>query len=374
MASLSAIICIVTHLKLPGGVRVLLVSKMANCASKSLFLSATTKNFVPLLFKTTSYCAEMNTTTPEPLVSIVIISHNHESFIAKAIEGVLFQECDFSFELIICDDASTDNTRPLIETFEKAHPNIIKTYFAPENAGPMATAAKAFGMLKGRYLAWLDGDDYWTHPQKLAAQVAFLEANPTYAGCFHDAEIVSVINKESTGDDVLYHSQWRYYSQFNRYGADFFPWNLLDRNIIPTAALLCRTMCLPASVFEQYAGVNLSVNWLLQLMIIREGKFRYFSHVWSVYNDHPNGYSKRMSKETFKITNIYLLKSLLSDGYYAYIRKDVYKALAAEYYQLLDLNKGHIKKLVKLIAPYYLYEFKKLVAESFYLFRKPKAD
>jgi len=303
-------------------------------------------------------------------LSIVIITYNHDTFIGKAIDRILLQKVNFDYELIICDDASGDRTQEIITGYQQKNPGIIKPYFSPQNKGALAMAEKAFKMASGNYLAWLDGDDYWTYEGKLQYQVDFLDKNPSYSGCFHDAAIISTCKIPSKSNDLLYYNQWKYYSQFNKYTPDFYPWDLIERSLIPTASLVCRKECLAADVFERYSDIKLSINWLFHLIIIKNSRFRYFNELWSVYKDHSEGISKKAGKEEFKHSNIRIFKKLLADDYYTYLRKDIYKAISKEYYQLLDLNKGQKNKLIKLVFHYYLYEFKKIVSESFYVFRK----
>jgi len=303
-------------------------------------------------------------------LTVIIITYNHESFIGKAIEGILMQKVNFRYEIIICDDASEDKTQEIILEYKHKNPDKIKTFFSPQNKGPLAMAKTGYKMISGLYLTWLDGDDYWIYDNKLQYQVDYLDNNPEYSGCFHDAEIISNCNIQSKSNDLHYHNQWKYYSQFNKYTPDFYPWNLLERSLIPTASMVCRTECLHADVFEKFHDARLSINWILQLMIIKNSKFRFINELWSVYNDHANGFSKKIGKGDFKQSNIKFLIKLLDDDYYVYLRKDIYKAISREYYQLLDLNKGKKNKLIKLIFRYYLYEFKKIISESFYVFRK----
>ncbi len=302
-------------------------------------------------------------------LSIVIITHNHQAYINRTIESILNQKLLLSYEIIICDDASTDNTVEIILSYHQKHPEIFNTYFSPVNKGPMQMAKQSLSMCKGQYLAWLDGDDYWLYENKLQYQIDFLDTHCDYAACFHDALIVSEKNHTSNNDST-YYKQWKCFSQFNKYTPDFYPWQLLERQLIPTASLVCRKNLLDIAVFEKFSEMKLSINWLLQLMIIKNSKFRYINEQWSVYYNHHEGMSKKVDKQCFKLSNIHFLKKLLNDGYYTYLRKDIYKAIALEYYQLLDIYKGQKKKLIKLTFRYILYEFKKIISEIFYFFRK----
>jgi len=119
------------------------------------------------------------------LVSIVTITYNHESFIAKTIEGVLIQKLNFQIEFIIAEDCSTDNTRAICQKYEKQYPQLIKLIISDNNVGAVANERRAMLMAKGKYIAFCEGDDYWTDPFKLQKQVDFLESHHDYSVCFH---------------------------------------------------------------------------------------------------------------------------------------------------------------------------------------------
>lgn len=119
------------------------------------------------------------------LVSVHMITYNHEKYIAQAIEGVLIQATNFDFELVIADDCSPDNTQEIVEEIIKNHPKGYKIkYFRHEqNIGMNANAKFAIDNCKGKYIAICEGDDYWTDPLKLQKQVDFLESNPDFGLC-----------------------------------------------------------------------------------------------------------------------------------------------------------------------------------------------
>ena len=128
-----------------------------------------------------------NQNISKPLVSIDCITYNHEGFISDALEGFLMQKTDFKFEIIIHDDASTDQTANIIRKYEKKYPEIIQPIYQKENQysqGVEISMQFQFPRARGKYIAICEGDDYWTDPYKLQKQVDFLEAHPDY-GLIH---------------------------------------------------------------------------------------------------------------------------------------------------------------------------------------------
>ena len=120
-----------------------------------------------------------------PTVSVILTSYNHASYVAAAIESVLNQTFA-DFELLIIDDGSTDDSREIIKGFSDSR---IKLFLYEENRGPVIAIREAVNSARGKYIAVHHSDDLWT-PEKLARQVAFLDANPNYAACFTRVEFV----------------------------------------------------------------------------------------------------------------------------------------------------------------------------------------
>jgi glycosyltransferase involved in cell wall biosynthesis len=131
------------------------------------------------------------------MVSVVMITYNHEKYIAEAIKGVLMQKCDFDIEFIIANDKSTDQTHQVINeiidgTTIADHIN-LRYYNHPNNKGMMKNFIWSVQQAKGRYIALCEGDDYWIDPYKLQKQVNILEANPDLAMSTHEASHQSTL-------------------------------------------------------------------------------------------------------------------------------------------------------------------------------------
>ena len=119
------------------------------------------------------------------LLSICCITYNHELFIARAIEGFLIQQTSFEVEIIVGDDSSTDGTLQILETYRHQYPQLIRILASEKNLGPLQNEYNVLSAANGKYIAYCEGDDYWTDPHKLQKQVDFMELNPEYSVSFH---------------------------------------------------------------------------------------------------------------------------------------------------------------------------------------------
>lgn len=160
---------------------------------------------------------EMNSSTP-PLVSIACITYNHEPYIRQCLDGFVMQRTDFQFEIVIHDDASTDNTKKIIQEYCLKYPGLFHPIFQDVNRykeGKGILAPFVFPECRGKYIALCEGDDYWTDPLKLQKQVDFLENNFEYSVCGHrfqtyierDSKLLDYdtgIDGEYTLEDLIY--------------------------------------------------------------------------------------------------------------------------------------------------------------------------
>lgn len=124
-----------------------------------------------------------------PKISVFILTYNHEAWIAAAIESALAQSAPFPVEILVADDCSTDGTRSIVREYAQRHPERIRTFLPERNLGVAGIWLQAARRCRGEYVAILEGDDYWTSPQKLARQAALLDARPGWSSCFHRATL-----------------------------------------------------------------------------------------------------------------------------------------------------------------------------------------
>lgn len=210
-----------------------------------------------------------------PKVSVCMITYNQERYIAQAVESVLMQRTDFEFEIVVGEDCSTDGTRAVLQRLAEQSTGILRLAIPPQNLGPNRNFAQALAQCRGRYVAMLEGDDYWTSPHKLQKQVAALDARPDWAMCFHPAEIVY--------DDGRPPGRWP--DQWDKPEATLV--DMFERNLIPTNAAMFRRGLFddfPSWFFEQTMG-----DWTLHMLNAAHGNIGFLPETMSVYRIHADG-------------------------------------------------------------------------------------
>ncbi len=109
-----------------------------------------------------------------PLVSVLMITYNHAEYLAEAIESIINQTCEFSFELIIGEDASKDSTREIALAYQMRYPKIIRVIYSECNVGMNQNSQRIFNASRGKYIAYCEGDDYWHDKEKLSKQIRLI--------------------------------------------------------------------------------------------------------------------------------------------------------------------------------------------------------
>lgn len=138
-------------------------------------------------------CSDGSCLHSSPIVSVLMLTYNHEAYIAQAIEGIVAQKTSFPIELIIGEDCSPDNTLDVAMSYQKKYPELIRIITADVNVGARKNSYRLETAARGKYIAYCEGDDYWHDPQKLQMQVDFFENNPDYGMVFTNADTLDVM-------------------------------------------------------------------------------------------------------------------------------------------------------------------------------------
>lgn len=241
----------------------------------------------------------------EIMVSICCITYNHEKYIAEAIESFLMQKTNFKFEVLIHDDASTDNTAKIVREYEKKYPDIIKPIYQIENqySKGKKVSSNNYNRAKGKYIAICEGDDYWTDPYKLQKQFNYMEKNSTCGLCFHSVVMVNDITKENIGQISPYESECEVKIEDVILGGGGF---------MGTNSIFCRAELLQKlPKFYQISPVG---DYPLQILASCNEYAYFFKDIMSVYRTNISGSwtSNLFNNKKFKEKKIILNKKLIN--------------------------------------------------------------
>jgi glycosyltransferase involved in cell wall biosynthesis len=276
--------------------------------------------------------------TTTPLVDVNMVTYNHGKFVAEAIESVLAQQTNFRYRLLIGDDYSTDNTRAIVSDYLEKYPERIEIFFAAKHNGIKHRERVGIKLLEfstAKYVAWLDGDDYWTNPHKLQRQVDFLESHPDFVISFHNTEVRYEDGKQES---------WNYCSPTQQ-GTSTLE-DLLVRNFMATSAAVFRRDSLgdlPDWFYKLTMG-----DWIIHILNAQNGKIGYLNEVMSVYRIQQSGLWSTQDSIQHTLDEIEMFKTLaayLPKKYEGQIRSH----LATLFYKLSEIYNGRHQKVKALI-------------------------
>jgi len=166
-----------------------------------------------------------------PKVTVACITYNHAPYIMRCLEGIFMQVCDFDFEVIIHDDLSLDGTQDIIKEYVRPYKDKVRLIFQEVNQysqGKKPLIDFILPLARGKYIAFCEGDDYWTDPQKLQKQVDFLEQHKELSFCSHNINRIdgkgNVIKKGSEKTENIFYNDLEVLHNY------FPPLSILFRN------------------------------------------------------------------------------------------------------------------------------------------------
>ena len=134
-------------------------------------------------------------------LSVCVITYNHEEYIEQAITSVLNQDVSFDYEIVVGEDCSTNSTADVLRRLEVSNPGRLMVIYRENNIGAVKNALRTLKSCSGEYIAFLEGDDFWTSMDKLELQVAFLDQHQEASFCFHRTSYL--FTKEQSSEYVL---------------------------------------------------------------------------------------------------------------------------------------------------------------------------
>lgn len=269
------------------------------------------------------------------VVSVCMITYNHEDYISEAIEGVLMQQTNFPFELVIGEDCSTDRTRQICLEYQKKYPHIIRLLLPEKNLGMISNFMLTLKACKGEYIAMCEGDDYWTDAFKLKKQVEFLNENMDYSACCHNVTVNNQIERRK-------YLMWPWNEEIS-----FSKYDLALGNKISTLSLVFRnykdSFYFLTDVFSQYPD-SPAADYVLNLFLAQKGNIKYFPQDWGTYRVHGSGILSTTAYNSHKYTLLLIrwirllmiLTNYLDKTFEKYIKTQliyIYDKLRLTYYR-----------------------------------------
>lgn len=218
------------------------------------------------------------------MISVCCLAYNHGKYIRDCMEGFVHQKTSYKYEVVVHDDASTDNTADIIKEYAEHYPDIIKPIFQTENQYSKCISISRnfiFPKIKGKYIAVCEGDDYWCDEYKLQKQIEFLEKHPDYVACVHNTKVINC----RTGEE--------YFKIKNAIDETLSTEQVLNNSVkeFHTSSIVFRReyMIIPLELSLSYCG-----DYPRALYLALNGKIFRYGNVMSVYRFFSHGsYTER---------------------------------------------------------------------------------
>jgi glycosyltransferase involved in cell wall biosynthesis len=265
-----------------------------------------------------------------PLLSVCVQTYQHQPFIKRCLESILMQETNFLFEIIIGEDESSDGTREICCEFANKYPNKIRLFLRSRkdviyiNKKPTGRFNFLQNMksAKGKYIALIDGDDYWVDKHKLQEQVTFLENNPNFSLCFTN---VSLVNKT---DDIIVKSLLNY--QVDTFIHETFVAKISP----PTLTTIFRTDALPLNFPDEFNEIT-NADMFLKAIISQEGSIKFINKVTGTKCLHGAGIYAGTSSFQKEENKLKTYQAMLKYFKSKKVKKNISQAMNVAYIRLL---------------------------------------
>lgn len=285
-----------------------------------------------------------------PLVSVLMITMEHEAYIPQAIESILAQKCDFPIELIVGEDCSQDRTRDICLDYQRRFPEKIRLVVSDENVGMHNNLFRIWSRARGKYLAMCDGDDYWKDENKLTKQVALMEQHPDYSMCGTYAERIT----PGEGASWMKTGEIRPASIKDTYGIQ----DLIPDYTFHFSSILLKKECVefPRWFADMYCG-----DRTIYLLCAEKGPVGLIPEVTSVYRMHEGGVWVPVDQLNKAQKGIVLFEHL--DRYFGYKYKGIIRQTLGTIiwsYMAESLDANDLVAAKKLFRRSFGYQFPKI--------------
>jgi len=292
------------------------------------------------------------------VVSVCMITYNHEQYIAEAIEGVLMQKTNFQIELIIGEDCSTDKTREICIAYQQKYPEIIRLQLPEKNRGMHHNSIKVLQAVQGKHIALCEGDDFWTDPLKLQKQVDILEQDT-------DERLIGVVTNSAICNQYgEIFKENRNVVPNNKQGAYTLHDFLKDAHLYPTLTLLWRNKNKEQVLKKMEKLKNPFLgDWTLEVILLTMGNFYYLDEVTAVYRKNPTSIT-HTANAIKRWEADFVIRKMLIDM----LDKQYHKYLTNNWHAYFQLAMAYRKK--KDYYRFMLYMMRSFVSQPYKFFKK----
>jgi glycosyltransferase involved in cell wall biosynthesis len=233
-------------------------------------------------------------------VSVIIPCYNFEEYIEHCILSVVSQKTNFDFEILVRDDLSIDRSQLNIDRVANFNSN-VKVFKSDENWGGQKNVKFLIEQCEGEYIAYLDGDDYWTDVNKLQKQIDFLDKNRDYVMTFTGHWIK--YKDGGYAPDVPGH-----WLCATRQSEDITTENLLNGNWISYGRVWKNI-----DVIKDWMMDLPYMDWPMNYELSKFGKIQYLDFPSGVYRQHSGGVYSELTREQEQEGTNKVINKLLID-------------------------------------------------------------
>ena len=292
----------------------------------------------------------------QPLVSVNVPTYQHEDFIKECLDSILSQKTTFPFEILIGEDESTDNTPEICKEYARKHPDRIRLFLRDrktshlhdENGEPLFRFNVKWLRLsaKGKYIAVCEGDDYWTDEYKLQKQINFLESNPDYSMCFHNAMVFYTYQKETHPFVDIEEGEYT--------GVDLY-----ENRLIATASIVFVKKCIENK--DYFFNSNFFFGDLVTYLTIAEcGRVWYFDESMCAYRKHRGGMMYQVFEDSENVRKFIIHQKQVVETFPAKYKKTGNKHISWFYFLLFSsIYKKHALEALSALLKSFYYSPKK---------------
>lgn len=216
----------------------------------------------------------------ELLLSVCVRTYNQAEYISQGLDSILAQRTSFDFEIVVSDDCSKDGTIEILREYQQKYPQKIRLVLGDVNVGGPANFRRVIESSDAKYLAFLDGDDYYCDVYKLQKQVEFLENNAQYAACFHN-----VYNEKG-------HDRVSLFLPLNFKTVHTAEDVISEKWFLPIHSVVLRREFV---FFPDWYGQVMNDDYVVNLSVVMHGPYYYMPDVMAVYRHHERNISNQYS-------------------------------------------------------------------------------